>query len=197
MQFNPIMAVSDQSGTKALAQGLRLLSIIGESQVPLRGAEIAERSGLHPSTVSRALKALCAAGYVCKPDYHHFRLSLGSCSLATRASEQIPEINDSRELMRSVAAELPSELRLSLATIHDEQLLHLNVCHRGQDPLTLSSDSYPLHLSSPGLILCSLRDHDEALALLEASRQRYGWARPGSAVPDSPAALLAQLPTFP
>lgn len=74
-------------GTKAWAQGLAIVRILSEAAQPLSATAVAERLGVSVSTASRALGALAAAGYVIKPDYHHFAPSIGVVTLAANARE--------------------------------------------------------------------------------------------------------------
>jgi len=60
-----------------LTTGLDILRIVAEAETPLTATAIAQRVGLHVSSVSRTLAVLVRHGYLRKPTYHSFAADLG------------------------------------------------------------------------------------------------------------------------
>lgn len=179
-----------RAGAKTLAQGLEVLRLLTESDQPLTATAIAGRLGVSVSTASRALGALVDAGYVRKPTYHGFAPALGVLALAGDARRQFEAVMAPRQALRDLAAGTPG-LRWNLATLIDEQLVYLLQVDAGQEDTGFSVGRYPLHLSSIALLILLERGERAAVAALRASRRRYGWERPGPAVPADETACVA------
>ena len=176
-------------GSKVLLQGLELLRLLAQCPGPVSATALAERTGQHPSTVSRLLSGLVRAGYVRKPDYHSFAPDLGLATLFGRVRGQFPLTSVPRAALRAQAAAMPG-MRLSLATLHEHQLVYWLAVEAGQEEWELVVSGYPLHLSSIALRIladCPLR---AAIPLLNASKRWNGWERPTSRVPADPAGVM-------
>lgn len=182
-------------GPQSLARSLRVLEELLACAGPASATELSGRVGLHPSSVSRILSTLQKVGFVRKPDYHHFAADFGLLTLAGRAIHQFPLIHKTLPVMRRLGP-LCDPLRPTLATLWRREVLYLlrggaatarrEFAEVDVMPLT----RYPLHLSSPGLRLLLEAPRREALASLEESRREFGWTRPTSLVPGSPAQVL-------
>gem|GEM_PF-4098062 len=58
------------------------------------------------------------------------------------------------------------------------------------DPVLFSSPAFPLHLSAPALRILLDHPREEAMAVLERSREHHGWEQPTAAVPADTGELL-------
>jgi len=177
------------AGTKALAQGLAIVRILSEAAQPLSATAVAERLGVSVSTASRALGALAAAGYVIKPDYHHFAPSIGVVTLAANAREHFGIAAAARQHY-SIQARTTGWL-WAVGTVHDAQAIYLLRVGPQHDAVELAVGRFPLHLSIIGLrTLLELTEAD-ALERLRHSRRLYGWDRPQPQIPEQEEDLLA------
>lgn len=177
-------------GAKVLLQGLELLRLLAQSNGPVSATALAQITGQHPSTVSRLLSGLVKAGYLRKPDYHSFSVDLGLATLFGRMRTQFPLTTKPRAVLAAQAAKLPG-MRLSLATLHEHQLVYWLAVDAGQEPVDLLVGGYPLHLSSIALRILLDLPAEEAEAWLAVSRRWHGWDRPTAAVPADAAGVLA------
>lgn len=184
------MAHRAPPGSRTLAQGLEVLRLLTESDRPLTATAIADRLGVSVSTASRALGALTIAGYVRKPDYHSFAPAFGVLALAGNARRQFGAVLAPRQRLQELADATPG-LTWHLGMLVDDQLVYpLRVSH-GVEAAELQVGDWPLHRSSIALLILLGRGERAALAALRASRRRYGWDRPGPAVPVDEAACFS------
>lgn len=172
-----------------LTIGLDILRLLAEAGEPLTATAIAERVGLHPSNVSRTLRVLIQAGYVRKPTYHSFAVDLGVLALAGHAVHGLPLLRRSRAAVLALAAHTGAQA--VLATCFRDEILYLHLAAPGSGGATTVAGGFPLHRSAVALRLLLDLPEAEAVALLAASRRRYGWDRPTPAVPADPAGCLA------
>lgn len=169
-------------GAKVLLQGLELLRLLAQAEGPVSATALAETTGQHPSTVSRLLSGLVKAGYVRKPDYHSFCADLGLVTLLGRVRHHFPLTRVPLAALRAEVARLPG-MRLSLATLHEHQLVYWLAVDADQEQADLVVSGYPLHLSSIALRILLDTPEGEALELLATSRRWHGWDRPTNLVP--------------
>ena len=182
-------AKGTEANLKALTHGLDALRILSEARAPMTSTQIAERIGLHQSSASRILKALAAAGYVRKPDYHSFTVDYGVLALGSTAVAHFPWVNHPRRAVAEVA-ERCAGLSVSLCMLWQNQIIYFLRAQKGHEPTILGASGFPLHLSSPALRLLIDQADNTALAALNESKRRYGWERPTRRVPESAAACL-------
>lgn len=156
---------------------------------PVSATQLAERVGLHQSSVSRILSTWQAVGFVRKPDYHHFAADYGLLTFAAQAIHQFPLIQQTLPTLRRLIAGCGPML-LTVATLWRGELVYLVRYHAHGEPSIMPLSRFPLHLSSPGLRMALDLPVDEALDLLEQSRKTHGWERPGIQLPVESAALL-------
>jgi DNA-binding IclR family transcriptional regulator len=177
-------------GSKVLLQGLELLRLLAQCEGPVSATALAEKTGQHPSTVSRLLSGLVRAGYVRKPDYHSFAPDLGLATLFGQVRRHFPLTRLPRAALRAQAVAWPG-MRWSLATLHEHQLVYWLAVEADQEEAELIVSGYPLHLSSIALRILVDRPVRAATALLAASRRWNGWERPTDRVPADAATVLA------
>ena len=172
-----------------LTTGLDILRLLAEADGPLTATAISERVGLHPSNVSRTLRVLIQAGYVRKPTYHSFAVDLGVLALAGQAAHALPLLQRSRATVLALAAH--SGVQATLATCFRDEILYLHQAGAQGPGTTTVAGGFPLHRSAVALLLLLARPAEEAAALLDASRRRYGWDRPTASVPADAEGCLA------
>jgi len=177
-------------GAKVLLQGLELLRLLAQADGPISATALAERTGQHPSTVSRLLSGLVKAGYLRKPDYHSFSVDLGMVTVLGRVRQHFPLTTKPRAALAAQASLLPG-MRLSLATLLEHQLVYWLAADAGQEPVDLICGGYPLHLSSIALRILLDLPEAEALAVLATSRRWYGWELPTPHIPSDEAGVLS------
>ena len=178
-----------ESNLKALTHGLDALRILSESREPMTSTQIADRIGLHQSSASRILKALAAAGYVRKPDYHSFTVDYGVLALGSTATAHFPWVNQPRRAVADLA-ERCAGLSVSLCMLWQNQIIYFLRAQKGHEPTILGASGFPLHLSSPALRLLLDLPEAAATAALNESKRRYGWERPTKRVPETAAACI-------
>lgn len=101
-------AEAPQGAAASLLNGLRVLEAFRVDDAALGVTEVAQRVGLHKSTVSRILAGLAEAGYVQRdPGTGRYRLGLGVISLAGPLLAEL----DVRRLAREGLEELTAQLR--------------------------------------------------------------------------------------
>jgi len=176
------------SNSKALTHGLEILRLLVES-TPMTSTDVAARLGLHQSTASRILKTLAAAGYVRKPTYQSFTVDYGVMTLGGRALANFPLTSKPRTKIVEIAARYP-DLLVTLSTLWRNELIYLLRAQSGHEVIAGLAGGYPLHLSVVALRLMVDMPEKEAIAILNASRLRYGWTRPTPRVPETPAECL-------
>ena len=176
-------------GAKVLIQGLELLRLLARAEGPVSATALAEITGQHPSTVSRLLSGLVKAGYVRKPDYHSFCADLGLVTLLGRVRHHFPLTRVPLTAICAEVARLPG-MRLSLATLHEHQLVYWLAVDANQEHSDLVVSGFPLHLSSIALRILLDQPEAVALELLATSRRWHGWERPTDLVPVDERSVL-------
>ncbi len=155
----------------------------------MSATELARKTGQHPSSVSRLLSGLAGAGYIRKPDYHSFSIGLGLLTLLGRVRQHFPLVGLCRPVLQSLAGSVPGS-RLSLATLHDSQLIYWLIVEADHEPIEMVAGGFPLHLSSIALRMLLEEPRSEALKQLRTSRRQHGWEQPTPAVPADEDAVL-------
>lgn len=182
-------ATTGATGPQSLARSLQVLNELLACAEPVSATQLAERVGLHQSSVSRILSTWQAVGFVRKPDYHHFAADYGLLTFAAQAIHQFPLIQQTLPVLRRLIPDCGPML-LTVATLWRGEMIYLVRYHAHGDPSIMPMTRFPLHLSSPALRMLLDLPVDEALDLLEHSRQTRGWERPGIDLPVESAALL-------
>lgn len=189
----PHAGESSGGHTRSLMLGLQVLRHLVESPTPLSATEIARRCGVHQSSASRALATLAAEGYVRKIGYRSFAPDYGVLELAITASDRFDLVEKPRAAMRA-AAELADGLMVSICMLWRHQTIYFlrtTMTAKGGRSITFSGSGFPLHMSSPALLLMLDMPEQQALDLLTYSRERNGWNRPTPQVPATESEVLA------
>lgn len=180
------------SHTKSLMLGLQVLRQLVESPTPLSATEIARRCGVHQSSASRALATLAAEGYVRKIGYRSFAPDYGVLELAITASHRFDLVDKPRAAMRE-AAELVDGLMVSICMLWRHQTIYFlrtTKTTKGGRSIAFSGAGFPLHMSSPALLLMLDMPEPQAIELLSYSREHSGWDRPTPNVPATESEVL-------
>lgn len=176
------------SGSQALMRGLATLRLLVEEGRPMSPTELADRVGLHQSSVSRILSTLAAAGYVRKVAHRRFEPDFGVLTLAA-AVTTFPLVTKPRAAMAE-AASMCAGCLISLSILWRGQILYFLRTVEGYDTVDFWGAGFPLHQSAPGMRMLLELPDDEALETLAMSRARHGWPRDSEATPSSEAEAL-------
>jgi len=145
-----------------------VLDVVASGDGPVTLKDIAKRTGLHPSTVSRVLADLAEIGYVRKDSYREFSLDLGLVPLGQKALSHFPLAWLAVPLIAESAARLGCHG--ALVGLHRDRLVYLYRSTLQKGAGTLAEDyQFPLHRSNCGTVLLAARQEDEARRLLAAS----------------------------
>lgn len=178
------------NSNQALARGLHILRMLIDGGEPMTATEIARRIGLHQSSASRILATLTEVGYVRKNEVGRFVPDYGVLALAS-ATTRLPLINKPRQAIQQFADDHPG-VSLSLCLLWRDEMIYLLRTARGSEPLVYWSGGFPYNISTPALRLLVDLPDDDAIAILRASRHRYGWGGRPEVVPDTEAGVLAK-----
>lgn len=174
---------------QSLLRGLEMLRIIVDADRPMSATEVANALELHQSTASRILATLASEGYVRKASYHSYSPDYGVLSLALGAQPHFSVMERPRQVMQEAADQVPG-LTFSICMMWRQELIYFLKSIAAQQPVMFEGHGYPMHISAPAMRLIADLPDDEALALLEHSRERFGWDRPHPHVPDSPRGVI-------
>lgn len=176
-------------GSQALARGLHILRMLVDQAGPMTATEIARRIGLHQSSASRILATLTDVGYVRKNETGRFVPDYGMLALGS-ATTKLPLISRPRAAFEQIVGE-HTALTLSLCMLWRDEMIYLLRATSGSEPLAFWSGGFPLNISSPGMRLLVDLPESEAVDILRASRQRFGWGGRPEVVPATEEGVLA------
>ncbi len=152
----------------SLEKVFSVLEVVASGDKPLTLKEISERTGHHPSTVSRILADLAEIGYVRKESYREFSLDLGLVPLGQKALSHFPLARLANPLIAEAAGRLGCHG--ALVGLHRDRLVYLYRSTMQQGPGALAEDfHYPLHRANSTMAILSGWPEDEARRLLAAS----------------------------
>lgn len=183
------LSVPGASSNQALARGLHILRVLVDEGQPMTGTEIARRMGLHQSSVSRVLATLIEVGYARRSATGGFEPDYGVLALGS-STTRLPLITRPRRVFEELVAEGFGDL-VSMCMLWRDEMIYLLRASPGSEPLAFWSGGFPLNVSVPALRLLVDRDEDEALAILGASRTRFGWGGRPEKVPGTEQELLS------
>lgn len=182
-------AAPTASGNRAVIRGLEVLSLLVDEHRPMSPTAIAERVGIHQSSVSRILASLGRAGYVRKTSGRRFTPDFGLLTLAS-AVHDFDLIRRPRRAMEEAASRCAG-MMVSLGMLWRDHMIYFLRATKGVETVAFVGPGYPLHLSAPGLRILVDLPEAEALDVLRTSRERYGWAQPTPKVPATEEEVLA------
>jgi DNA-binding IclR family transcriptional regulator len=174
---------------QSLGRGFAILDILVRASAPLTASHIARSTGMHQTTASRILADLIRAGYVRRVSYQQFAPDYGLLALGVESARHFPVLTRPRLAMEH-AARMCAGLTVSLTMYWRDQLLYFDQAARGLETRIFNAADYPLHLSSPGLLFILGLPKERAIAALQTSRDKFGWAQPTAQVPPTEEALL-------
>jgi DNA-binding IclR family transcriptional regulator len=156
---------------------------------PLTATEVAQRLRVHQSSASRLLRSLQRKGYVYKPKFHQFALDFGVLLVAGVAMERFPEVGAGADVCSDLHRRLGCGV--ALAVLRETRMVYLARVHPGVgQQLTLVDDSsFPVHHSSPGLLLSYLQGRQRMQEIVVASMERHEAGR-SERTPDELHALV-------
>ena len=183
------LTVPGAAGNQALARGLHILRVLVDEGEPMTGTEIARRMGLHQSSVSRVLSTLIEVGYARKNATGRFEPDYGVLALGS-ATTRLPLITKPRAVFEELVDEGFGDL-VSMCMLWRDEMIYLLRATPGSEPMSFWSGGFPLNVSVPALRLLVDLDTDDALAILRASRARFGWGGRPEIVPATEDEALA------
>lgn len=157
------------NSVQSLARGmevLRLLAVHGRCTA----SEIARNLKIHQSSVSRQLRSLQDAGFVYKPDFHHFAPDHGLLLLAGLAMEGFSEVGAAVTVCTRIRRD--TGFGTAAAVLRNGRLIYLARLSPETDAsLVMVSDSgYPVYRSSLGLAVSYSQSRDNLIEVLRASQ---------------------------
>lgn len=182
------------SSNQTLARGLHILRMLVDEAEPMTATEVARRMGVHQSSASRILATLSEVGYVRKNVYGRFVPDYGVLALGS-ATTRLPLISRPRQAFEQIVGE-HQHLTISMCMLWRDEMIYLLRASSGSEPLAFWSGGFPLNASSPGLRLLVDLPEDDAVRILRASRQRFGWGGRPEIVPATEEAVLAKARTL-
>ncbi|CAG0953608.1 HTH-type transcriptional regulator TsaQ1/TsaQ2 [Anaerolineae bacterium] len=170
-------------GVAALARGLELLRCFTPQATSLSNGELAERTGLPKSTVSRLTRTLVDLGYL-HQDGRAYRVGPSVLALGYAALANLRVRDVARPHMQALAD--ATQTLVSLATRDRLSMIYLENC-RGANNVTLRvavGTHLPLATTSIGrAFLAGLPAGERAFLLKElAAREGRGWRAQAKAV---------------
>lgn len=175
---------------QALARGLHILRMLVDEADPMTATEVARRMGVHQSSASRILSTLTEVGYVRKNNQGRFVPDYGVLALGS-ATTRLPLISRPRKAFEQIVGE-HEHLMISMCMLWRDEMIYLLRATSGSEPLAFWSGGFPLNVSTPGLRLLVDLPRDDAVKILRASRQRFGWGGRPEIVPATEEAVLDQ-----
>jgi DNA-binding IclR family transcriptional regulator len=138
-QSHPGRSVEDPKFNVALARGLEVLRAFRPGDIYLGNSELAERTGIPPSTISRFTHTLCKLGYLHFVDtLGCYQLGFSVLDLGFGAMRTIDPHVLARPLLADLALE--SGAVVSFAVMEGDETVHIEVA-RAHAPI--SSNVYP------------------------------------------------------
>ena len=178
------------TSNQALARGLHILRMLVDEAEPMTATEVARRMGMHQSSASRILATLTEVGYVRKNVHGRFVSDYGVLALGS-ATTRLPLISRPRKAFEQIVGE-HRHLTISMCMLWRDEMIYLLRATSGSEPLAFWSGGFPLNVSTPGLRLLVDLPEDDAIKILRASRQRFGWGGRPEIVPATEEAVLAE-----
>ncbi|OGV49348.1 MAG: hypothetical protein A2X49_11725 [Lentisphaerae bacterium GWF2_52_8] len=155
-----------KTGVQSFDRGLEILKLLAENK-KMTASAIAEKIGFHQTSATRMLQSLQKAKFVYKPDFHSFALDIGVLVLGSISMESFPLISRAAEACNQIKNK--TGLDAAVATLVDERLLYFSKTDKTASFKLIDDSSYPVHLSSLGLILSHAQGKRAALRIINQS----------------------------
>lgn len=178
---------------------MKLLDLLAEHPEPLGLKQIAQYSGLHPSTAHRILAAMATDRLVDRVEPGSYRLGMRLLELGTLVRSRISVREHALPLMRELHAQTGETVNLSVR--HDDEIVYVERTSSGRSAMRIVhmiGARAPLHTTSSGKLFlleegfARLRDYAKRTGLAPHTRnslatlpalerdlertQRQGWA---------------------
>ncbi|MEN9419003.1 MAG: hypothetical protein RI988_2623 [Pseudomonadota bacterium] len=181
---------------RSLARGVELLRAFRPGTEVLGNAELAERTGLPPATVTRLTQTLVGAGLLQEAsDRRALRLAPAVLSLAHAMRTGCPELQVAAPIMRDVAER--HFINVGLAAPDRDEMVYLeSIRHARRVALrkVVSGQRVPMELTSLGRAHLAVAPARRRQALMAAFRRRRGpqWPALEREIEDAIAQVRAQ-----
>jgi len=170
----------NNSSVGSLTRGIKVLRYLAQHK-KRTATEIARHLGIHQSSASRILRSLEQEHFVYKPDYHSFALDYGVLLFAGLAMDCFPSIAASAKVCNDIHAS--TGYGAASAIMLDGRLIYKATIGPVMNAsLELINDpSFPIHVSSAGLLLAYHCGKNTMLKMVRASQEKFKtrWDRPG------------------
>jgi len=156
------------AGLSSVLRALDLLELVAEASGEIGVTELAARSGMHKSSVSRVMATLASRGYARQnPTTGRYALGLHLAKLGTASLAQV----DLRQQARPFVEQLcrASGETVHLAEMIDDSIVYIDKAE-SEHVLTMRSrvgSSVPLHCTGLGKALCAFLPQDFVLRCLD------------------------------
>lgn len=140
-----------KSSIQVIDRMMNLLDILAAHPDPLSLKEIANLSGLHPSTAHRILNDMVPRHYVDRTDAGGYRLGLRLLELGNIVKERIDMRLTAAEFLRGLHRRTGETINLSMR--QDDEIVYIDRAyseHSGMQVIRAVGDRAPLHLTSTG-----------------------------------------------
>ena len=150
---------------QVLERSFALLDVLASQPEPMALKDIAERTGLHPSTAHRILNDLAAGRYVDRPAAGQYRLGMRLFELGNlvkaRLSVRDAAIEPMRELHRL------TQQAVNLSVRQGDEIVYIERAYSersGMQVVRAVGGRAPLHLTSVGKLFLASDDRDRVRA---------------------------------
>jgi DNA-binding IclR family transcriptional regulator len=193
-------AKEDQkSPIQVIERMMKLLDVLAEHPEPLGLKQVAQYTGLHPSTAHRILAAMAADRLVDRIEPGSYRLGMRLLELGTLVRSRISVRELALPVMRELHAQTGETANLSVR--HDDEIVYVERTSSGRSAMRIVhmiGARAPLHVTAAGKLFLleegfgKLRDYAKRTGLAPHSRnsitslpllereleriQRQGWA---------------------
>jgi DNA-binding IclR family transcriptional regulator len=195
------MASRDEqkSPIQVIERMMKLLNVLAEHPEPLGLKQVAQYTGLHPSTAHRILSAMAADRLVDRIEPGSYRLGMRLLELGTLVRSRISVRELALPVMRELHAQTGETANLSVR--HDDEIVYVERTSSGRSAMRIVhmiGARAPLHVTAAGKLFLleegfsKLRDYAKRTGLAPHSRnslaslpllerdlertQRQGWA---------------------
>jgi DNA-binding IclR family transcriptional regulator len=151
-------ASEPRSAIQVIDRMMKLLDILAAHPDPLSLKEIAQTSGLHPSTAHRILNDLVPGHYVDRTEGGRYRLGLRLLELGNIVKGRIDMRETATEFLRGLHRRTGETI--NLAVRQDDEIIYVDRAfseYSGMQVIRAVGERAPLHLTSSGKLFLAAR----------------------------------------
>ncbi|MEN9539297.1 MAG: hypothetical protein RLZZ126_1532 [Pseudomonadota bacterium] len=136
-----------------------LIDVLAEREEPVSLKDLAERTGLHPSTTHRILNDLAVGRFVDRPQAGNYRLGIRLLELGNLVKGRLNVRDAALEPMRALHRQIQQPVNLSLR--QGDEIVYIERAYSersGMQVVRAVGGRAPLHLTSVGKLFLSADD---------------------------------------